>query len=196
MTPRTATIERTTRETRIRATVNLDGEGRPSISTGLGFLDHMLTTLALHSRIDIDLRCTGDLQVDDHHSVEDCAITLGQAIAQALGDRAGAARFGWAFAPLDESLARAVVDLSGRPFAVINLNLRGERLGDVSCENLPHFFMSLATSMQAALHLDVERGGNDHHRAESAFKACALALRQAVHRDESDRIASTKGVLT
>jgi imidazoleglycerol phosphate dehydratase HisB len=190
---RTASFERTTRETRIGVRLRLDGEGRAQVRTGLGFLDHMLTAFACHSRIDLELTCEGDLQVDDHHTVEDCALSLGAALDAALGERTGIARFGFAYAPLDESLARVVVDLVRRPHAQIDLGLVREKLGEVSCENLPHFFSSLAMSMRCTLHVDVLRGVNDHHRAEAAFKAFAIALRQAVAPDAGS--TSTKGVL-
>lgn len=195
MNQRTAERTRVTRETSIRLSVNLDGVGESSISTGLGFLDHMLATLALHSRIDLSLICEGDLRVDDHHTVEDCALTLGDAISEALADRAGVTRFAHAYAPLDEALARVVVDLSGRPSACVNLSLVRERLGDVATENLTHFFVSLATTLRASLHVDVLRGENDHHKAEAAFKALALALRAAIARDGTSLVPSAKGVL-
>lgn len=195
MNQRTAERTRVTRETSIRLSVNLDGVGESSISTGLGFLDHMLATLALHSRIDLSLICEGDLRVDDHHTVEDCALTLGDAISEALADRAGITRFAHAYAPLDEALARVVVDLSGRPSACVNLSLVRERLGDVATENLTHFFVSLATTLRATLHVDVLRGENDHHKAEAAFKALALALRAAIARDGTSLVPSAKGVL-
>lgn len=195
-TPRHATVTRTTRETDISCTLSLDGAGEISVRTGLAFLDHMLEGLARHAGFSIDLTCRGDLHIDDHHTVEDCALTLGTAIDRCLGDRAGIARFASAYAPLDESLARAVVDLSGRPFARIDLALTRDRLGEVSCENIPHFFSSLAVASRSCLHVDVLRGGNDHHRAEAAFKALALALRDAVSlRDPTGAIPSTKGVL-
>ena len=155
----------------------------------------MLGALARHARLDLELSCTGDLAVDDHHTAEDCALALGQALDQALGERRGIARFGSAFAPLDEALARAVIDLSGRPCAVVELGLTREALGQLACENVPHFFTSLATAGRMALHLDVVRGINDHHRAEAAFKAVALALRQAVRVEGPDQVPSTKGVL-
>jgi imidazoleglycerol-phosphate dehydratase len=192
---RRAEVSRKTSETAITLALTLDGEGRAEIATGVGFLDHMLTSLTKHARFDLSLKCEGDLEIDDHHTVEDCALALGQALDRALGERRGIARFGWAYAPLDEALARAVVDLSGRPCAVVELGLVRETLGDVACENLSHFLVSLATSGRFALHLDVLRGANDHHRAEAAFKALALALRQAVATDGSDRVPSTKGVL-
>jgi imidazoleglycerol phosphate dehydratase HisB len=193
--PRTATLNRSTAETRITVAINLDGTGATNIRTGIGFLDHMLTALARHSGIDITLSCDGDLHIDDHHTAEDCALALGAAIDAALGDRRGFARFGSAYAPLDEALARTVIDLSGRPCAVIDLGLRREQLGTLSCENIPHFFSSLATALRGALHIDVLRGENDHHRAEAAFKSLALALRIAVARTDDARVPSTKEVL-
>ena len=195
MTARTAIITRTTGETNVVASVNLDGRGDAAISTGIGFLDHLLTSLSRHSRIDIALTCGGDLDVDDHHSAEDCALALGQAIDLALGERRGFARFGHAYAPLDEALARAVVDVSGRPCAVVDLGLRREAIGGLACENIPHVIMSLATALRGAIHVDVLRGQNDHHRAEAAFKALALALRASVARTEDASVPSTKGVL-
>jgi imidazoleglycerol phosphate dehydratase HisB len=192
---RTATITRATRETKITCTVNLDGTGDSRIATGIGFLDHMLTALSKHSGIDIDLACTGDLHIDDHHTAEDCALTLGQALDQALASRLGITRFASAYAPLDESLARAVLDLSGRPLAVVNLMLLRDSIGTLATENIPHFFRSLATTLRATLHLDILRGENDHHKAEAAFKAFALALKQAVTRTNSTDVPSTKGSL-
>lgn len=195
MSARTASVTRETLETRVAVELALDGSGRSEVSSGIGFLDHMLSALARHARFDLQLSCTGDLVVDDHHTAEDCALALGQALDQALGQRRGIARFGSAFAPLDEALARAVVDLSGRPCAVVDLGLRREALGQLACENVPHVFTSLATAGRMALHLDVLRGMNDHHRAEAAFKATALALRQAVRIEGPDQVPSTKGVL-
>lgn len=192
---RTARVTRATRETSIQVAVTLDGTGQSTIATGIGFLDHMLTALSQHSRIDLQLACSGDLHIDDHHTAEDCALALGQAIDQALGDRRGITRFASAYAPLDEALARTVIDLSGRPAPVIDLQLTREMLGTIACENLTHFFVSLATTLRCALHVDVLRGSNDHHKAEAAFKSLALALRQAVARDGSDAVPSTKGVL-
>lgn len=194
--PRQATLRRKTSETEILVEITIDGSGEAMIDTGIGFLDHMLHALAKHARWDLVLRCKGDLEVDDHHSVEDCAIALGKALDQALGERRGIVRFGHAYAPLDEALARAVVDLSGRPWHEIHLDLKREQLGGLSCENIPHFFQSLATHMRAAVHLDMIRGANDHHRAEAAFKAMALALRAACARDLThDEVPSTKGSL-
>lgn len=192
--PRNATIERSTRETTISLSLVVDGTGVADVATGIGFLDHLLTALAHHARFDLNLRCVGDLNVDDHHTAEDCALALGSALDRALGDRVGIARFGHAFAPLDEALSRVVVDLITRPVAVVDLGLTRERLGALACENVPHVLRSLAMAGRFTLHADVLRGENDHHRAESAFKALAIALRGAVAID-GDAINSTKGAL-
>jgi imidazoleglycerol phosphate dehydratase HisB len=191
---RTATVTRGTSEVEVVVRLDLDGEGRSVVATGLGFLDHMLDTLARHGRLDLEMRASGDLAVDDHHTVEDCAIALGRAIDEALGDRAGITRFGHAYAPLDESLARAVVDLSGRPWPEIAIPFTRETLGQVATENLVHFLRSLAIEGRMALHVDLIRGDNDHHKAEAAFKAVALALRTAVS-VTGDGVQSTKGIL-
>lgn len=195
MNPRTTTTTRVTGETHVTLTLVLDGTGRAAIRTGLPFYDHMLTALAKHARFDLDIACAGDLHVDDHHTVEDVALTLGEALATALGDRRGVKRFGSAYAPLDEALARAVIDLSGRPWAEVDLGLRREQIGTVACENLGHALRSLAMAARLTLHVDVLKGENDHHRAEAAFKAVALALRQAVALDGHADVPSTKGVL-
>ncbi len=195
MTSRNATIERKTNETEIRVTLELDGTGQADVQTDIGFLDHLLDALTRHSRFDLELRCQGDLQVDDHHTAEDCGLALGAVIREALGDRVGIERFGSAYAPLDEALARAVVDISGRPFAAIDLGLTRERLGELSCENISHVLSSLATAAGLTLHVDVLRGDNDHHRAEAAFKAVALALRAAVRPSGFDDVPSTKGTI-
>ena len=193
--PRTSRSERTTRETSVTVALSLDGAGTTDIATGIGFYDHLLTALAFHARFDLELRCAGDLVVDDHHTVEDVALALGVALDRALGDRAGIVRFGNSHAPLDESLARAVVDCSGRPFARIDLGLTRESIGTLATENITHALASLATAARLTLHVDVLTGGNDHHRAEAAFKAVALALRAAVARAGGGEIPSTKGVL-
>lgn len=193
---RQATIERATRETSIRTTLNLDGAGASDIKTGIGFYDHLLTSLATHARFDLLLTCTGDLHIDDHHSVEDIAIVLGMAMDKALGARSGIRRFASAHAPMDESLARCAIDLVTRPFSVVNLDLRREMLGTLSCENIPHALATLAAHARFTMHIDVLRGDNDHHKAEAAFKALALALREAVAIDPSGlSVASTKGVM-
>ena len=188
-------LSRKTTETEIGVRLNLDGVGDCEVDTGIGFLDHMLTTLSRHGRLDLTLRARGDLHVDDHHTVEDCALLLGEAVDHALGSREGICRFGTAFAPMDGSLARAVVDLSGRPAAVVALGLQREQLGALATENLTHFFSSFAMKLRGAVHIDLLRGDNDHHRAEAAFKALALALRRAISVDGSRQIPSTKGVL-
>lgn len=193
-TSRKATVQRKTREVELEVRLDLDGTGRSAISTGLPFLDHMIEALAKHSRIDIELQASGDLQVDDHHTVEDCALALGQAFDEALGARTGIARYGFAFAPLDEALARTVVDLSARPWPAIELRFEREMLGTVATENLTHFLNSFAIQSRIALHVSILAGSNDHHKAEAAFKSLALALRAAVRRDGVG-VPSTKGVL-
>ncbi|MEA3246452.1 MAG: imidazoleglycerol-phosphate dehydratase HisB [Gemmatimonadota bacterium] len=196
LTNRTARVQRKTRETDITLELDLDGTGSAAVATGIGFLDHLLTAFALHARVDLALTCRGDLEIDDHHTAEDCALALGTAFERALGDRAGIARFGSAYAPLDEALARAVVDCSGRPFARADLGLRREMLGALSCENIPHVLASFATAARITLHVDMLTGENDHHRAEAAFKALALAVRAAVARTgPAGEVPSTKGVL-
>lgn len=196
LTPRRADVSRATRETDISVSLILDGEGRTDVHSGIGFLDHLLAALALHARFDLVLACRGDLELDDHHTAEDCALAIGTALDRALGDRRGIARFGSAYAPLDEALARAVVDCSGRPFARVALGLTRDRLGTLSCENIPHVLASFATAARLTVHVDVLTGENDHHRAEAAFKAAALALRDAIARDARAGVPSTKGVLT
>jgi len=191
---RRAHVSRQTKETNIEVQLALDGIGSAEVATGLPFLDHMLTALCLHARMDLQLRANGDLHVDDHHTVEDCALVLGQACDEALGDRDGIVRFAHAYAPLDEALCRAVVDLSGRPWAAIRLPFGREMLGTVATENLVHFLQSFATRARMSLHVDLLAGENDHHKAEAAFKAVALALRVAVRVDDA-QMPSTKGAL-
>jgi imidazoleglycerol-phosphate dehydratase len=192
---RSAQFERDTSETRISVDLALDGTGRTEIDTGVGFLDHLLTSLARHGRFDLVLTCRGDLQIDDHHTVEDCGIALGAAFDEALGERRGITRFGSAYAPLDEALARAVVDISGRGGAYVSLDLQRESIGALSTENIPHFIDSVARNCGITVHVDVLKGENDHHRAESAFKALALALREAIAMTGDDTVPSTKGVI-
>lgn len=191
---RRAEQRRTTAEVDVFVRLDLDGSGQAEVSTGLAFLDHMLGALAKHARFDLELRATGDLQVDDHHTVEDCAIALGQALNRALDTRTGIERFGFAFVPLDEALARAVVDLSARPWPAIQLDLAREAIGQVATENLTHFLNSLAIEARMALHVNLLSGRNDHHKSEAAFKAVGVALRSAVRRS-GEGIPSTKGVL-
>jgi imidazoleglycerol phosphate dehydratase HisB len=192
---RRAEFNRETTEVTITGYLDIDGSGVAEVKTGLGFLDHMLTALARHASLDLELVASGDIEVDDHHTVEDCAIVLGRALDQALGDRSGINRFGHAYAPLDESLTRAVVDLSGRPWPEIAIDFARDTVGEVATENIVHFLRSFATEGRMALHVDLIRGDNDHHKAESAFKAVAIALRVAVTAS-GDAVPSTKGTLT
>ncbi|GME80497.1 hypothetical protein B5S31_g4551 [[Candida] boidinii] len=165
------------------------------VNTGIGFLDHMLHALAKHSGWSLIIECIGDLHIDDHHTSEDVGIALGEAFKKALGHIKGIKRFGYGYAPLDEALSRAVVDLSNRPFAVINLNLKREKIGDLSCEMIPHVLESFATSAHITLHVDNIRGFNDHHKSESAFKALAIAIKEAISSNGTNDVPSTKGVL-
>jgi imidazoleglycerol-phosphate dehydratase len=191
---RKAELSRKTKETEITVVIDLDGTGTSDIATGLGFLDHMLDAMTRHSGFDMSVRATGDTLIDDHHTVEDCAIVIGRVFDEALGDRVGITRFGSAYAPLDESLSRAVVDLSGRPWPEIHIPFQRDEVGEVATENIVHFLRSLAIEGRMALHVDLIRGDNDHHKAESAFKAVAQALRAAVAVQGGD-IPSTKGSL-
>ncbi len=194
---RSAKVQRTTSETDVYVAITLNGTGESDITTGLGFLDHMLESVARHARINLSLRCTGDVQVDDHHTVEDCALVFGQACSDALGERCGIERFGYTYAPLDESLCRAVVDFSGRPHATVNLDFSRDMIGAVSTENISHFFRSFTVTARCTLHIDLIRGENDHHIVEAAMKAFALALRNAIHLNAlSSAVPSTKGTLT
>ena len=191
--PRLAGVRRQTRETEITVRVALDGQGTAEISTGIGFYDHLLTSLAHHSLIDIRVEASGDLEVDDHHTVEDVALVLGAALAAALGDRAGIQRFGDAAVPMDEAIASAVIDLGGRPYAVIDLPFRSDRIGALSTQLVEHALEAFARTAGATLHVK-GTGRNDHHLAEAAFKALARALRAACARDpRRDGVASTKG---
>lgn len=223
--PRWAALARDTNETKIQLAINLDGGSFPpdtdarlleslqaegghasqssksqtiSVSTGIGFLDHMLHALAKHAGWSLAVACKGDLHIDDHHTAEDVCIALGYAFAKALGVPTGLARFGSAYAPLDEALSRAVVDLSNRPFSVVELGLRREKIGDLSTEMIPHCMQSFAQGARVTMHVDCIRGFNDHHRAESAFKALAVAIRQATSRVASreGEVPSTKGTLS
>lgn len=192
---RAAEVRRQTAETKIELSLDLAGTGESSIRTGIGFFDHLLTSLAKHARWNLRLDCQGDLEVDDHHTVEDCGLAIGAALDQALGERRGITRFAHAYAPLDEALVRSVIDLSGRGGAWVELPLGREAIGALSCENVPHFFRSLASSARLTLHLDRIRGENAHHIAEAAFKSFALAIRAATALDGSVAIPSTKGTL-
>jgi imidazoleglycerol-phosphate dehydratase len=187
-------VTRNSKETKLRAKVNLDGLGKVKVATGLAFLDHMLEQVARYGGFDLDLRGSGDLHVDTHHLVEDAGIVVGQALSQALGDRAGIARFASAYAPLDEALARVVIDLGKRPYLSYNVPLRG-RIGTVESEVLEEFWKALSIHAGATIHVDVIRGRNRHHIAEATFKALGLALRQAVALGGGPGVPSSKGLL-
>ncbi|CAE6504730.1 unnamed protein product [Rhizoctonia solani] len=196
---RTATISRKTSETDIQVTLTLDCNPGLSkqvidVSTGIGFLDHMFTALAKHGHMSLTMKCKGDLWIDDHHTADD-ALALGEAFRNALGEVRGIRRYGTGFAPLDEALSRVVVDISSRPYCVVDLGLKREKIGDLSCEMIPHVFHSFAMAAGLTLHVDCLRGENDHHRSESAFKALALALREATAKTGGNDVPSTKGVL-
>jgi imidazoleglycerol-phosphate dehydratase len=194
---RTARLSRQTKETKVELSLNLDGRGVASVHTGVGFFDHMLDLLSRHGLIDLDVSAEGDLQVDQHHTVEDVGIVLGQALEKALGDKRGVYRYGWSIVPMDESLAQVALDLSGRPAFVFNVIFTGPTIGDFQTELVEEFFKALATSARMNLHIAVPYGTNNHHIAEAIFKATAKALRQAVSKDpRSDDVPSTKGSLT
>ena len=190
--PRAARVVRNTKETQIQVEVDLDRTGEPQVATGLGFFDHMLEQLGKHGGFAMSLRCDGDLHIDEHHTVEDSALALGQALREALGDKRGIGRYGFTL-PMDESLASAALDFSGRPYLVFDGNFARERVGELPTELVPHFFRSLCESAGLNLNLQV-RGDNDHHKVEACFKATARALRQAIRREGSE-LPSTKGLL-
>ncbi len=192
---RRVSLARTTRETTISLTLDLDGTGRSGIATGIGAYDHLLSSLAHHGLFDLEIRATGDLEVDEHHTVEDVALVLGSAFAEALGDRAGIARFGDARVPMDEALAGVVIDIGGRPYAVIDLPFRGERVGQLPLQLVEHALEAFARTAGATVHV-TGTGRNDHHLAEAAFKALGRALRAACAPDpRRTGVASTKGSL-
>ena len=195
--PRSAKVERNTNETRIAIEVNLDGEGRAELATGVPFLDHMLDQVARHGMIDLVVRAAGDLHIDAHHTVEDIGITLGQAVAQALGDKRGLVRYGHAYVPLDEALSRVVLDLSGRPGLEFHVPFARAMIGAFDVDLAHEFFQGFANHALVTLHVDNLRGQNAHHQAETVFKAFARALRMAVTRDPraAGAIPSTKGTL-
>ena len=194
---RSAEITRKTSETDIALRLDLDGAGRTAISTGIGFLDHMLEQLSRHSLIDIALAAEGDLHIDAHHTTEDSAIVLGQAVAQALGDRAGIARYGAALIPMDETLARVAIDLSNRPYLVWRVSLPRDKLGSMDTELFKEWFHAFAQAAGATLHVEILYGENTHHMVEATFKGLARALRQAASIDprQNDAVPSTKGTL-
>jgi len=194
---RQAEIKRKTKETEIRIALNLDGAGAGRISTGIPFLDHMLELFARHGLFDLEISCKGDLQIDDHHSVEDIAICLGRAFAEALGDKQGIVRYGAAYVPMDETLARAVVDLSGRYYLVYKVANTREKVGTFSVELAEHFWHSFAEHCKCNLHIEVFYGRNQHHIIEAVFKSAARALSGAVRMDERIKgVMSTKGTIS
>lgn len=195
MTVRTSHIDRQTNETTIHLSLNLDEGGVVDISTGIAFFDHMLSQVARHGRLGLTLHAKGDLQVDAHHTVEDCGIALGQALAAALGDKKGVNRFAHAFAPLDESLARVVVDLSGRPSLNFYADFSRHQIGEMDSDLFREFFQAVVNNAKITLHIDLIRGTNAHHQIEAIFKAFGLALRGAVAVNDESGIPSTKGVL-
>ena len=196
MQSRIANVQRKTKETDVRVELNLDGSGQSSVSIGLPFLEHMLELFARHGLFDLQVTCKGDLEIDDHHSVEDIAITLGQALVQALGDKSGINRYGEAVVPMDEALCRSVIDLSGRFYLVYEVSVRRQMIGNFSVELAEHFWRSFAETSKFNLHIDCLRGRNTHHILEGTFKASARALRQAVERNSRILgVPSTKGSL-
>ena len=196
-TKRRATVKRRTKETAITASVDLDGTGAYDVATGVGFLDHMIEQLARHSLIDITLKADGDLHIDQHHTTEDTGIALGQAVAEALGDKAGIARYGSAYLPMDETLTRVALDVSGRPFLVWNVDFTRSKIGEMDTELFREWFQAFAQHAGITLHVETFYGENSHHIAETCYKALARALRQAVAIDarQSGRVPSTKGQL-
>lgn len=193
---RTATVHRKTTETEVTATIDLDGTGLATVDTSVGFFDHLMTSLAHHAMFDLTIATAGDLHIDEHHTVEDTALALGTAFAEALGDRAGIARYGDARVPMDEAVGSCVLDVGGRAYSVLDLQFRSDRIGSMSTQMIPHALESLARTAGFTLHLSAS-GANDHHIAEAAIKAFARALRAAVANDPSrSGVASTKGTLT
>ncbi|MCS6811581.1 MAG: imidazoleglycerol-phosphate dehydratase HisB [Tepidimonas sp.] len=194
---RTADVQRTTAETRIRVRLDLDGSGRSRLRTGIGFFDHMLDQIARHGLIDLEIDCDGDLHVDGHHTVEDVGITLGQAVARAVGDRRGIRRYGHAYVPLDEALSRVVIDFSGRPGLHLEVRFTAAQIGQFDTQLVHEFFQGFVNHAGVTLHIDNLKGHNAHHQCETIFKAFARALRAAVERDPrlGDAVPSTKGSL-
>lgn len=195
---RTATVTRNTSETKITVSINLDGTGQARFDTGVPFLEHMLDQIARHGLIDLEIACQGDLHIDDHHTVEDIGITLGQALKQALGDKMGIRRYGHAYVPLDEALSRVVLDLSGRAGLEYNIEFTRAWIGKFDVDLFSEFFHGLVNHAMMTLHIDNLRGKNAHHQAETVFKAFGRALRMAVEHDErmANKMPSTKGTLT
>ncbi|GAB2188435.1 imidazoleglycerol-phosphate dehydratase HisB [Sessilibacter sp. MAH2] len=197
MSDRIATVARDTLETKIKVEVNLDGTGKSTFDTGVPFLEHMMDQIARHGLIDLSVSCEGDIHIDDHHSVEDIGITIGQAIAQAVGSKKGIRRYGHAYVPLDEALSRVVIDFSGRPGLILNIPFTQKRVGKFDTELFSEFFHGFVNHAQVTMHIDCLRGDNAHHQIETVFKAFGRALRMALEFDVrmGDRMPSTKGTL-
>ncbi len=193
---KTATITRNTKETQITVSLSMDGKGNSNITTGIGFFDHMLTALARHSGISMDIRTVGDLEVDGHHTVEDTGIALGQALAEALGDKSGIARYGSAYIPMDEALSFCAMDLSNRPYLVFQGSFTNAMIGGYDACLTEEFFRAVAVNAGITLHLNMLYGSNDHHKCEALFKAFAHALKTAIRENEDGSVLSTKGVLS
>ena len=196
-TPRTAQVSRNTAETQITVTLNLDGTGRSKLATGIGFFDHMLDQIARHGLIDLDVQCQGDLHIDGHHTVEDVGIAIGQAVRQAVGDKAGITRYGHSYVPLDEALSRVVIDFSGRPGLVLDARFASGMIGGFDTQLVHEFFQGFVNHAHVTLHIDNLKGVNAHHQVETIFKAFGRALRMALTPDPraAGQIPSTKGVL-
>lgn len=187
-------VERNTLETKVKVKINLDGSGKADIDTGLGFLDHMLTLLSFHSKFDLIVKCSGDLQVDDHHTIEDLGICLGQAFKDAIGEKVGIRRYSTVYIPMDESLAYTSLDISNRPYLVFNVNFQSERIGNMSTQMFKEFFRAFVNESRTTLHINLLYGENDHHKIEAVFKSFARALKEGCEVISSD-ISSSKGVL-
>jgi imidazoleglycerol-phosphate dehydratase len=197
MADRTATVSRDTLETKITVTANLDGTGKGNFNTGVPFLEHMMDQIVRHGLVDLDIHCVGDIHIDDHHTAEDIGITVGQAVAQALGDKKGIRRYGHAYVPLDEALSRVVIDFSGRPALIMNVEFTQKRVGNFDTELFWEFFQGFVNHAQVTLHIDCLRGFNVHHQSETVFKAFGRALRMALEQDPrmAGMMPSTKGTL-
>ena len=197
MTARQGLVSRDTLETQITVSINLDGSGKAKLETGVPFLDHMLDQIARHGLVDLEIRCNGDTEIDDHHTVEDIGIVLGQAVNQALGDKSGIRRYGHAYVPLDEALSRVVIDFSGRPGIIFNAEFKRSHVGQFDVDLVFEFFQGFVNHAQVTLHLDVIRGRNEHHKIETLFKAFGRALRMAIELDprKAGQMPSTKGSL-
>jgi imidazoleglycerol-phosphate dehydratase len=191
---RIAKIERKTLETEVLVEINLDGKGNSKINTGIGFLDHMLTLMAFHGNFDLTVNCSGDLYVDEHHTVEDIGITLGQAFSRALGDKKGIKRYSSVYIPMDEALCNTVLDISNRPYLVFNVNFEREKVGNMDTQNFKEFFRAFVNESKTTLHINLLYGENDHHKIESVFKSFARTLKEGIQ-ITSDKVSSSKGVL-